>query len=91
MWSLVVVVVDVGVEHAPQVCFAEDEDAVEALGAHGADEPFGICVGLRCAPRRTQDLDLFSVEDVIEGGTEPFVAVVDQEPDRAVAVPRGRR
>jgi hypothetical protein len=38
VWSLVVVVVDVGVEHASEVCFTEDEDSVEAFGVHGADE-----------------------------------------------------
>jgi hypothetical protein len=38
VWPLVVVVVDVGVEHASKVCFAEDEDSVEAFGVHGADE-----------------------------------------------------
>ena len=38
VWPLVVVVVDVGVEHAPEVCFAEDQYSVEALGAYGADE-----------------------------------------------------
>ena len=67
VWPLVVVVVDVGVEHPPQVCFAEDEDAVEALGAHGADESFGVCVGFRSAPRRTQYLDVFAAEDFVEG------------------------
>jgi hypothetical protein len=37
VWPLVVVV-DVGVEHASEVCFAEDDDSVEAFGVHGADE-----------------------------------------------------
>ena len=38
VWPLVVLVVDVGLEHAPEVHFAEDQDPVEALGADVADE-----------------------------------------------------
>jgi hypothetical protein len=48
--SLVVVVVDVGLEDASEMGLAEDEDAVEAFGSDGADESFGVGVGFRSAP-----------------------------------------
>ncbi len=66
VWPLVIAVVDVGLEHASEVHFAEDQDAVEALGADGADESLGVRVGLRATPRCAEDLDAFGAEDLIE-------------------------
>ena len=42
-------------------------------------EPFGVGVGLWCADRCVDHRDPFAAEDLVEGGAELAVAVVDQE------------
>jgi hypothetical protein len=51
VWPLALVVVDVGVEYAFEVATVEDQEPVEALGAHGSDEAFRDSVGGRCQLR----------------------------------------
>ena len=46
VWSLGVVVVDVGAQDAVEVARADDQQPVQALGPRGADEALGVCVGL---------------------------------------------
>ena len=70
----------------PEVTFADDEESVEALGSDRADESFGVRVGLRGAPRCADDLDAFGAEDLIEGGSETLVPIMDEEADRCVPV-----
>jgi len=84
MGSLAVVVFDVGLQHRSKMPFAQEEYPVEALGAEGPDEPFGIGVGLRGPPRSAQDLDPFGPEDLVEDGAEPLVPVMNQVVDRFI-------
>lgn len=86
MGSLAVVVLDIGLQHRSKMPFAQDENSIEALGANRSDEPFGIGVGLRCPPRRAQDLDPLGPEDLVEDWAEPLVPVMNQVADRCVAV-----
>jgi hypothetical protein len=60
----------------------EDHDTVEALGSHGADPSFGICVRLWRPPRGADDLDALGLEDLVEGRPEAIVAVLHEEADR---------
>src|SRR3954447_10877851 len=46
MRTMAVVVIDVGVQDALKPAMAGDQDPVEALAPHGADEALGECVGL---------------------------------------------
>jgi len=66
------------------MAFAQEEHPIEALGADGPDESFGIGVGLRCPPRRAQDLDPLSPEYLVEDWAESLVPVMDQVPDRPI-------
>jgi hypothetical protein len=62
-----------------EVAAAEDQQPVETLVADGADEPFRVRVRLWGLHRRVDDLDSFAAEQLVEGGGELAVAVVDQE------------
>jgi hypothetical protein len=44
---MVVVAAGVAAEGTFEVCFIENQEMVEALRSHGADEPFGKSVGVR--------------------------------------------
>ena len=57
----------------------DDQDPVEAFRSDGADEPFRVRVRLRRSHRRVDDVDSFAAEDLVEGGGELAVAIVDQE------------
>jgi hypothetical protein len=46
MRTMAVVMIDVGVQDALELATAGDEDPVQALAAHGADEALGERVGL---------------------------------------------
>jgi len=75
-----VVVVGVDAEDALELFAAGDQEPVETVAADGADEAFGERVCLRSAKWGADDLDAFASEDVVEGGAEFAVAIVDQEP-----------
>jgi hypothetical protein len=62
------------------VATAEDKQPVETLDANGTNEALGVSVGLWRANRRVDDRDSFAAEDLVEGGGEFSIAVVDQEP-----------
>ncbi len=79
-----VVVVDVNAEHAFEVTPVEDQQPVETLGAHRADEALGDRVRLRRPHRRLHDPDLLAAEDLVEGAAVFAVAVADQEADSPV-------
>jgi len=63
-----------------EVTTAEDKQPVETLAANGTNEPLRVGVGLRRPDRCSDDLDPFAAEDLVEGGAELAVAVVNQEP-----------
>jgi hypothetical protein len=75
--SLVVVVGRVDAEDPYEVAAAEDQQPVETLGADSAHETLGVGVCLWRPDRRLDDLDAFAAEDLVEGGGELAVAVVD--------------
>src|ERR671919_2676297 len=81
MWPVLVVVVVVDAEHMLEVEAAEDEDAVEAVGADGADPALGVGVPVRRLDGRADHLDALAPEDLVEGVAELRVAVVDEKPE----------
>jgi len=102
MRPLAVVVVDVVAEHAVEVTPVEDQQPVQALGAHGADEAFRDRVRARRPHRRLHDPYALAPEDLIEGAAVLAVAVADQdahallgeveaEVSRLLGDPRARR
>src|SRR6266540_1924381 len=86
---LPVVVVDVDTQHAFEVAAVEDQQPVEALGAHGSDEALGDRVRFGRANRRPDDLDAFATEDVVEVTRELAVAIADQEANRSRSFRQG--
>src|SRR5918994_6328732 len=82
MWPVLVVVAAVDAEHVLEVAAAEDEDAVEAVGADGADPALGEGVRVRRLDGCADYLDAFAPEDVVEGVAELRVAIVDENPER---------
>jgi hypothetical protein len=56
------------------VAAAEDQQPVQTLGSDGADEPFGVGVGLRRPDRCPDHPDPFALEDLVEGDAELAVA-----------------
>jgi hypothetical protein len=79
MWTMAVVVIDVGVQDVLELATAGDQDPVEALAPHGADEALGKRVGLWSVDRCSDDLDPLAAEDLVEDAAELRVAIVDQE------------
>ncbi len=77
--AFAVVMGGVGTEHSLEVAAAEDQQPVETLGADCADKALGVSVCLWCADRCVDHLDAFTAEDLVEGGAELAVAIVDQE------------
>jgi hypothetical protein len=82
MWPVLVVVAAVDAEHVLEVAAAEDEDAVEALRAEGADPALGVSVRVRRLDRRADHPDALRAEDLVEGMAELRVAIVDEKPER---------
>ncbi len=83
----VVVVGDPLADETAETCFAEGDDPVEALAAHGSDDALAEGVCLRCLGRGLHDLQPDVLGDAIEVCGEDAVAVVDQE---AIGVSAGR-
>jgi hypothetical protein len=81
MRPLVVVVVDIDAQHSFEVAVVEDQQPVEALGAHRSDEALGDSVRLGRLDRCPQDPDPFAAEDLIEGAAVFAVSVAEQEAD----------
>jgi hypothetical protein len=86
MWPMGVVVVDVDAQDALKLVATDDQEPVEAVAPNGADPAFGERVCPRRSKRGANDLDVFALEDVVEGAAEFAVAVVDQEANRCRAV-----
>jgi hypothetical protein len=75
--SVTVVVVDVDAQDALEMPATEDQEPVEALSSHRADEALGDRVRLGSPDRRADDLDALASEDLVEGGAELGVVIVD--------------
>jgi hypothetical protein len=85
VWSLSVVVINVGIEYRPQVSFVEDEESVETFCPDSSNESLGVSIRSWRPPRSTEDPDPLRLEHLVECGTEALVTVVDQELDRSVS------
>src|SRR5439155_12054730 len=79
---LAVVMVDVGAEHAVELAVTEDQEPVEALLADGAHPALGVSVRVRSSERRLDHGRAFAAGDLVEGGIELRVAIVDEEAQR---------
>jgi cytosine/adenosine deaminase-related metal-dependent hydrolase len=88
VWPVSVVVGDVLGQHTFEVPATEDQHAVEALTADGADEALGEGVGSGSSHRSADDADAVSSEDLIEARGELGVPVTDQELDGNDPVPQ---
>jgi hypothetical protein len=77
--ALVVVVLDVDPQDPFEMSAADDKEPVETLIADGADESLSVGVRLRRSHRRVDARDSFATEQLVEGGGELAVAIVDQE------------
>jgi hypothetical protein len=80
--TLLVVMVDVGLQHWLEVALADGEDPIETLGTNGPDETLGIRVCPRSSPWGPDDLDTLRFEHFVEWLPEAMVSVVDQETQR---------
>jgi hypothetical protein len=79
MWSLFVVVSDVGLEHALEVPTTVDQDVVKALSAHGPHEPRREGIRPRRPDRRSDDADALRAEHRIEGSAVHDGPVAQEE------------
>jgi hypothetical protein len=89
MRSVAVVMVDSAPKHSLEVAAVEDQQPVEAFGAHGADEAFGDRVRFRCSHGRADNLDAFASEDSVEVTRELVVAITERKRtgfDRSLSV-----
>jgi len=68
--AMLVVVSEVLDEHLLEVTATGDEESVQALSAHRADEPLGKGVGPRCSNRGLDDSHALRAEDLVEAGGE---------------------
>ena len=84
MRPVLVVVAAVDAEHVLEMTAADDEDPVEAVGAHCAHPTLGEGVRVRGLNWRADDLDALGAEDLIEGVAELRVAIVDEESERVL-------
>ena len=73
------VVSHVCAEHVFEMSAADDQQPVETLGADGADEALGVGVCLWRTDRRMDHFDAFAPEDLVKGGAELAVPVMEQE------------
>ena len=79
MRAVLVVVCDVLRQDLLEMTPTEDEEPIEALPAHGADETLGHRVRARRPSGRLDDPGALGTEDLVEAGRELRVPVPDQE------------
>jgi hypothetical protein len=77
--AMFVVVPRVARENALQVAAADDQEPVEAFPTDASDPTLGMRSRLRRPDRRSDDLDPFGAEDVVELTRELAVAITNQE------------
>ena len=83
---MAVVVVDELAEDVFEVAPIEDQHAVEALTADGADDALGEGVGTWSTDRCADDPNTLGTEDLVEAGGELGVPISDQEPHRLISL-----
>src|SRR6266498_3367411 len=81
MRPMLVVVPTVDAEHVLEVASAEDEDAVETVGAERAHPALGVGVCVWRLDGRADHVDALGPEDFVEAGAELRVAVVHEIPE----------
>src|SRR3954470_6623349 len=81
MRPFAVVMVDIDAQHILKMSAIEDQQPVETLSSHCADEAFCDRVRLRRPYRRLRDPDAFAAEDLVERAAVLAVPVTDQEAD----------
>ena len=86
MRPVAVVVLDVLTDDGFEVTSADDEHAIDALPADGANKAFGKCMGTRSSDRSTNGPNILGAEDLVEAGCELGVAIPDQELDPSRAL-----
>jgi hypothetical protein len=79
VWSVAVVVTGIGAEDAFEVPFIHDQEVIEALRSHGANESLGKCVRIRSSKGGLQDLGAFGLEHFVEACHVLGVTITDQE------------
>ena len=84
-----VVVADVSGKNSFEVPAVHDQDPVEALAADSADPPFDERVRAGRSHWCPDRADALGAEHLVESSRELAVAVVDQEPDRLLALDEG--
>jgi hypothetical protein len=77
--AFAVVVLDVDGQDVFEVAAPDEQQPVETLVADGTDESLRVGVRLRRLHRRVDDRDSFAAEDLVEGGGELAIAIVDQK------------
>jgi hypothetical protein len=78
--SLIVVMVDVLVQHPLEVTQATNDHPVQALAAGGPHPALGMGVGFGSLKRCSDHPHTFPSQHVLEGERELLVVVTDQEP-----------
>ena len=74
-----VVVVAVLTEHALKVVLPEDEDMIETLASHGADQAFAVRVRLGCHRGRADHPNAGTLRDIVEDRSELGIVVAEEE------------
>jgi hypothetical protein len=86
MRSVAVVVVDVRMDDGFEMSTTGDEHPVQTFTPDCPDEALSQGVGTRSFDWRSNDVDTFCPEDLVEAGGELGVAIRDQELDRLQAL-----
>ena len=81
MWSLLVVVSNVGLEHPLEVPATVDQDVVKALFAHGPHKALREGIRPGGPDRGSDDPDALGPKHRIEGSCELGVPVAHEEPN----------
>jgi hypothetical protein len=74
---VLVVVANIDTKDAFEMSATDDQEMVEAIGAHGAHPALGIGVRVRRPYRRLDHADALAAEDLVEAAAELRVAVMD--------------
>src|SRR4051794_8340459 len=79
MWPRCVVVLHVFTQYAPQMCFIDDQQPIQAFLPCGPNPSFCERIRLGCPVWRPYDFDAFSSEDSVETRGKLGVTITNQE------------